>query len=190
MVTKEAEKKRGRGRPKELGFPSRLNLYIDSTTKENLEKLRREIGHERGEMVSIAETVGVAAAESPRLQRTAGTEPERPSRMTLSNAIRKGALAHPQGRPGMVFERRHGSDEILGSTALGAAWVGAGRKPKDFTTRGLAEIFPVLLHEESNECPAGGTCGTGRTLDAHIIHLDGHGWKRERIARWLEKRGL
>ncbi len=185
-------KKRGRGRPREIGTPTRLNLYVDSPVRADLERLSREVAHERGEPVSIAEALTVAVAESPRLKKG-------PSRLSgakrshgkLSAAIRKGSKVHPQGRRDMAFERTVGDGPILGSTALGAAWVALGLEPRNMTGPFLAEEFPELLSEQTTACPAGKAgCSAGRTLETHIIHLEKHGWTRARVAGWLEKRGL
>lgn len=187
-----SDDRRQPGRPREISFPYRLNLYVESTLVSDLARFARELSQKEGEPVSLAQALSTAIYESPRFRRLApkkkgGKMP--PSK--LSAAIRRGAALHPQGQPHMYFRRDSKTKEVVGSTALGAAWAAAGEEPNRLTTQGLYARFPVLRTEKSAACPARGTCRTGATLDAHIIHLeDRHGWTRERVACWLEAQRL
>lgn len=182
--------KRERGRPREIEAPYRLNLYVDSGLVSDLARLARELTQKEQTPVSIGQALAKAARTSPLIRRLdpLPRDPRRrPSTARLAKAIAEGATLRPQGQPRAYFQRDPGTKELLGSTALGAAWEAVGQDARLLTTAGLYQAFPVLMAERPPDCPAGGTCRTGRTLDAHIIHLeDRHGWDRERVARWVK----
>lgn len=111
--------------------------------------------------------------------------------MSLSRAVRSGSELHSQAPPHVFFKYDpKDRDRVLGSSALGAAWAALGLRPQDLLTVELHRRFPVLSRRLGS-CPADADCGDWRTLEVQITHLeDVHSWTRDRIAHWLEARGL
>ncbi len=62
--------------------------------------------------------------------------------MKLSEAIRKGSQLYPKTSLPVYFENV--DRKPVGSTALGAAWVGIGRDPSDLLSAGLRKHFRYL----------------------------------------------
>lgn len=179
------------GRPRELERPYRLNLYVESSLVSDLGRLARFQSEKKGEPVSLAEALQDAVNTSRLVRGITALGGHRTRPGALSAAIRRGAELHRQGRAKAYFEREPGTRVVVGSTSLGAAWAATGKNPDLLTTHGLYDAFPDLGAPRATACPVQKTCGTGRTLEAHIIHLeDRHGWKRGQVARWLEAQGL
>lgn len=109
--------------------------------------------------------------------------------LTLSEAIRLGAMLRPQGF-GDLFQFSY-PDLTVKTCALGAAYEAAGimsiDSDRDATgwpklTRGAFPILDLLLERG---CPACRKLGTDK-LAFVVTHLnDEHRWTREAIADWI-----
>ncbi len=89
--------------------------------------------------------------------------------MRLSEAIRLGAMLHPQTYRDYRTRDAHG---VTGTCALGAAEEAGFPDPMTY------------LHELRTWCPG---CPANGPLPAVIAHLnDQHRWTREAIADWVE----
>lgn len=87
--------------------------------------------------------------------------------MRLSEAIRLGAMLHPQYFGAM--RKRGARGEVIATCALGAA-----------DEAGYGHVFGFL---QVMKCPA---CHEHRAISGNVAHLnDYHGWTRERIAEWV-----
>lgn len=128
--------------------------------------------------------------------------------MRLSEAIRLGAMLHPQSFGdllGGVQADGFDKSKIRRTCALGAAWVASGRgsevtivetdmwTPRGFAPKGAAILrldWPAEWQETfrlSTDCPEAGCGGIG-TLSGAIQHLnDHHRWTREQIADFVER---
>ncbi len=191
-VIKRTQSTRFAGRPREIATPRRLNLYVEAEAAEHLARLAKELSQDTRRPVSLARALASAVGESPRFKPSDANDRKRKEDpMSLSQAILQGARSHRQARTNVFFEYDPTDRETpIGSTALGAAWVALGLEPRRLLTKDLHEWFPVLS-TKLGSCPARADCGSWRTLEVQITHLeDSHGWNRVRVARWLEKRGL
>jgi hypothetical protein len=189
MGSPSDDTRRGVGRPREISRPYRLNLYIEEEAAAGLGRIARDVAQEIGRPVSLARALSVSVAESPRLRapRRASSGPA----LTLSHAIREGSRIHGSATRPVFFEYdSRDRQTVTASSALGAAWVGLGLKPRDLLTVRLHRHFPVL-GDRLGRCPADPACGDWRTLEVQITHLeDRHGWSRARVASWLKRRGF
>lgn len=123
--------------------------------------------------------------------------------MKLSEAIRLGAMVHPQGFGALISHDWNGDRSRIRETcALGAAWVASGGASHEaivtadlVTWRGytraggrilildLPDAWTGTLNLQT-DCPE--RCGNG-TLAGTIQHLnDQHHWTREQIADFVE----
>lgn len=102
--------------------------------------------------------------------------------MRLSEAIRLGAMIHPQGF-GSRYERDAFSNRIIASCAMGAAYVAVGRTHCPANWMPYYEIY--LGRCPGDECSKiwmRGDC----FLIGLVTHLnDVHRWTRERIADFV-----
>lgn len=100
--------------------------------------------------------------------------------MNLSEAIRLGAMAHPQCCDGFLW--RDGK-----TCALGAAYLAAGILHGDKANLGeVAATFPVMLNP-LQKCPACNRRHVVHNVGDVVSHLnDFHLWTREQIADWVE----
>jgi hypothetical protein len=99
----------------------------------------------------------------------------------LAMAIRSGAEHRPRQSFGAYF------DAFGGSCALGAAYEGVYRLPKEVAGEipHRLDRFFHCLENVSKRCPAG--CRKRVPVGAMIVHLnDDHQWTREQIAAWLD----
>lgn len=93
--------------------------------------------------------------------------------MKLSEAIRLGAMLHPQAFGAMQF--LNANHEIIGTCAMGAA-MRAGYRPDV----GAIRIVSCPVHRHAS-------CLIDSNLYAMVTHLnDWHRWTREAIAGWVE----
>lgn len=94
--------------------------------------------------------------------------------MPLSQAIRLGAMLHPQGF-GECFDG-------VGTCAFGAAREAIGIDPG---WPMVTDKWPWMSRYVVGKCPQ---CGVDAALPSIVsMHLnDGHRWTRERIADWVE----
>jgi hypothetical protein len=95
--------------------------------------------------------------------------------MRLSEAIRLGAMLHPQTFGAMCVAKLSG--EIVSTCALGAARSAGLTKSELDRLMGVQSWYP---------CPASvGHCNS-RRLTTIVVHLnDDHRWTREQIADWV-----
>jgi hypothetical protein len=127
--------------------------------------------------------------------------------MRLSEAMRLGAMLHPQGFGTLIcgVDTRGDRSTVRQTCALGAAWVASGggmheeivtasfANPRGFATAGhtiLILEFPAAWRElldVAAHCPEFRCHGKAITLGAAIQHLnDDHRWTREQIADFVE----
>lgn len=101
--------------------------------------------------------------------------------MKLSDAIRLGALLHPQCF-GMLWEQNLNL-QLRATCALGAAYHAAGIvRHGCVDVRDAEATFPIMAREV--ECPGG--CGRVENCGDTVAHLnDDHRWSREQIADWV-----
>ncbi len=102
--------------------------------------------------------------------------------MRLSEAIRIGALIHPQAHGRTVALSAPG--EIYATCAIGAACIGAGLKYEDI----VYNQYLVYARFDLNKMVVSPIDGREWPLDAVIMNLnDDHRWSRNAIADWIER---
>jgi hypothetical protein len=106
--------------------------------------------------------------------------------LSLSDAIRKGAKYGPQLYSTYLHAKT--DDGSIGSCALGAAWLGAGKTTRHTCNMlSMKVLFPQLLRRICS-CPM--DCSGPDLYDVArvVTHLnDHHRWTREAIADWVAR---
>lgn len=108
--------------------------------------------------------------------------------LTLSQTMRRGIALT---KPGKAFFFSGGAGEPLRACALGAIWYGATGISAIVSRWRLFTWFPELgnntLFPDAENHPL---YNRARALDDQIITLNDHcGWKRGKIAEWIESLG-
>ena len=126
---------------------------------------------------------------------------------SLASAVRAGIQLMPDAAPPRRYFGVSAETGRLGCDALAGAWFAefydAERSTADddqgltaYLSSPLVEAYPALRQDMGPGCPLGAhePCPRpkgGRTVETKIIHLqDEHRFSRERIAEWLDERGL
>lgn len=104
----------------------------------------------------------------------------------LSDAIRLGAMLHPQGFE-RLFDRSVLDGRVLSSCALGAALeaIGHSETPTLDENMEIRQFPTTWTMLPVSECPACDNMFAGTILNA-LTHInDVHRWTREDMARWV-----